>query len=429
MAPKPRRKRASRRQPAIASWARLGKTAARELERAQRVVGRSLARTLTEAGKATKAVAKAGAKASTKASTKATAKATSGTRARSGTSRRSAATGKAFAVPAAQAEALRRAFSGVASPVPAPVARAGGQWSEGSWGTGPLAMRRYRLYVPAGVEPAAPAPLLVLLHGCAQDADSFAVCTRAAAFARQRGCIVLLPEQSSRANPNRCWNWFRGETIAATEAALLMAMVDHISALHPVRSSETCLLGLSAGGAMALTMGLRYPDRFAAVGSHSGAVPHVAHNATEAARVMRGAVNQPSAMQLQALRLRLAGRTPPPLLLLHGDADRVVAFDNAGASAGLWLTLAGRDDAVAMAPRRVQRGERRSMIVMDWRHAGLPYIRLVRIEGLGHAWSGGPASQAYADPSGPDALRLAFAFFDAAAPEVAMTRTGRRAVA
>ncbi|MBY4896819.1 PHB depolymerase family esterase [Cupriavidus sp. AU9028] len=386
------------------------------------MVGRSLARTLTDAANGTKAATKAAAKAS----------ATATRPVRSPGRKRSASKGlaaTALAASSSQAEALRRAFSGVASPVPAPNARAGGRWIEGSWGSSPLTLRHYRLYLPQEPSRAAPAPLLVLLHGCAQDAGSFAVCTRAAAFARQRGCMVLLPEQSSRANPNRCWNWFRGEAIAAAEASLLMAIVDHVGALYPVRGSEIYLLGLSAGGAMAQTMALRYPDRFAAVGSHSGAVPHVASNATEAARVMRGAIGQPSAAQMQALQLRLAGRTPPPLLLLHGDADRVVAFDNAAASVNLWLMLSARSALRASAPRTIQRGTRRAITVLDWRHDGRPYVRLVRIDGMGHAWSGGPASQAYADPAGPDALRLAFAFFDAAAPVAAEAGAGRRAVA
>lgn len=321
----------------------------------------------------------------------------------------------------AMSKAAQRVLSGVASPVPPPVSRGGGRWEEGSWGLGPLVQRRYRLFIPPGASASRPAPLLVLLHGCGQDSASFAACTRAAALARSAGCVVLMPEQSSQANAQRCWNWFRSPARVAAEASLLMAIVEHICEHRPVRPDSVFVLGLSAGGAMALTLGLRYPDRFVAVGSHSGAAPYSASNAAQAARVMHGK-GQPD---LHAARLQLAGRSPPPLLLLHGDADPVVAFDNALASAALWQQLLPQAPVPA-PPRRVQRGQRRPYRVHGWSSEGRPYIRLVRIEGLAHAWSGGPSSQAFSDPSGPDALRIAWPFFMQCLAARAMPRRARK---
>lgn len=370
----------TKRRRTVNPWATLGKSAGRQMQRMQRVVTRAVTASVTQAV-------------------------------------------------SDQGKAARRALSGVTTPAAAPRVRAGGRWEEGVWGFGPLAQRRYRLFLPTGIGLSRPAPMLVLLHGCGQDAASFAACTRAASLARTRRCIVLLPEQSQQANSNRCWNWFRGEAQIAAEAGLLMGLIDHVCRTHPVRREQLHLLGLSAGGAMALTMGLRFPDRFAAVGSHSGAVPHVAGNAAQAARVMRGAMSTHSALQLQALRVRLAGRTPPPLLLIHGGSDRVVGVDNALASAGLWLTLSAPPHGAAPAifaphpERAMQRGQRHAYTVQDWWRDGRPYVRLVRVPALGHAWSGGAAGQAYADPAGPDALRIAFAFIDAATSAVRVRRT------
>jgi poly(3-hydroxybutyrate) depolymerase len=274
-----------------------------------------------------------------------------------------------------------------------------------------LAQRRYRLFMPAGVSASRPAPLLVLLHGCGQDAASFAACTRVAALARAQRCVVLMPEQSQRANAHRCWNWFHSAPQVAAEARTLMAIVDQVCRMRPIRMDQVYVFGLSAGGAMALTLALHYPDRFAAAASHSGATPHLARNASQAARVMRGHAGAHSPAEIEALSLYLAGRRPPPVLLLHGDADRVVAFDNAIASASLWQALVAPDAPAVTAPRSIQRGSRRACTVFDWCLDGKPYVRMVRVQGLGHAWSGGASGQAYADPQGPDALRMAFAFF------------------
>lgn len=323
---------------------------------------------------------------------------------------------------AAATRSAQRVLTGVATPAPAPSTRGSGRWETGSWGLGGLAQRRFRVFIPAGVTASRPAPLLVLLHGCAQDASSFAACTGAAAFGRAQRCIVLMPEQSSQANTQRCWNWFRAPARVAAEATLIMAIVEHVSRAHPVRAHQTAIFGLSAGGAMALTLALRFPDRFVMAGSHSGAPPHSAINTTQATRVMRGhgAAGGGSGYPhgtLEALRLQLAGRAPPPLLLVHGDVDHVVSFTTASDTAALWMSLStARGDAAGLLqkpPRSVQRGQRRVHRLYDWSDARGPYVRLVRIEGMGHAWSGGKARQAFADPTGPDALRLLSAFAQA----------------
>ncbi len=72
----------------------------------------------------------------------------------------------------AVAEAAQRALSGVVSPVPAPQSRGSGRWEDGTAGLGPLAQRHYRIFIPAGVTARRRAPMLVLLHGCGQDAAS-----------------------------------------------------------------------------------------------------------------------------------------------------------------------------------------------------------------------------------------------------------------
>lgn len=169
----------------------------------------------------------------------------------------------------------RQALTGVVTPARAPVSKGGGCWEEGQWGftlgIGRMAQRRYRIFVPPGVTAARPAPLLVLLHGCGQDAASFAACARVATVARDARWVVLMPEQSVQANAHRCWNWFRPAARGASETALLMSMIDHVSQRYAILANRVCAFGLSAGGAMAMMLGLRYPDRFAAIGSHSGA--------------------------------------------------------------------------------------------------------------------------------------------------------------
>ena len=271
-----------------------------------------------------------------------------------------------------------------------------GEWIEGQGGgAGPLS-RRYRLFVPDRKLEAA-LPLVVLLHGCGQDSAAMVAVSRAAAHARHKGFAVLAPEQPIEANPQRCWNWFGHEAVVMQEVEALSALVDGVCEAHALDRERVFLTGISAGGAMAMALGLHHPERFAAICGHSCPVPLQSASG--------GAL-----MSQQTIAERLGSRALPPLLLIHGDIDPVVVPANADACAALWLSLSGADPMAAAQEQVLQRDDRRRYTQRDWPD-GPSALRLIRVHGLGHAWSGGAQGQAFSDPSGPDALRLAWEFF------------------
>jgi poly(3-hydroxybutyrate) depolymerase len=97
----------------------------------------------------------------------------------------------------------------------------------------------------------------------------------------------------------------------------------------------------------------------------------------------------------------------PPLLVIHGAEDTVVAPNNGLAAVQLWAEAIG---ARAAAQRTVQRGNRYATQVTDFKRSGATVATLVEVGTLGHAWSGGAAKQAYSDGLGPDASRMAWRF-------------------
>lgn len=50
-----------------------------------------------------------------------------------------------------------------------------------------------------------------MLHGCNQNAHSFAAGTRMNQYAEEHGFAVLYPHQNNFRNLNNCWHWFNAE--------------------------------------------------------------------------------------------------------------------------------------------------------------------------------------------------------------------------
>lgn len=272
---------------------------------------------------------------------------------------------------------------------------------------GPRGARRYRLYLPPDARAGEPLPLLVMLHGCDQDAASFAASTRMNRVAERERFAVLYPEQDRVSNLHGCWHWFDLDSgRAQAEATSVLHAIDRVCRLHPVDPAAVAIAGLSAGASLAALLAVAHPARFCAVALHSGVPPGAAHSPAGALRAMRG--RGPS-MPLPAMAGSGFGHAAPwpPLLVLHGSRDTVVVPANGRETALRWAEAFG---AQAQPPRREQRGARHPVNITEFSLARRTVVTLVEICGLGHAWSGGAAGQRYGDAQGPDASRRVWRF-------------------
>jgi poly(hydroxyalkanoate) depolymerase family esterase len=279
---------------------------------------------------------------------------------------------------------------------------------EGGWipgvAMGASGARRFRLYRPPDVKLGERLPLMVMLHGCGQDANAFATSTRMNRIAMRERFLVLYPEQDRLANGHGCWNWFDTHSGRAHgESALIMKAIDQVCLLHPVDRTRVAIAGLSAGASMAALLVARHPARFKAVVMHSGIAPGTAHSTLSALGAMQG---HRRTTPLAATPVTMEAFWPP-LLVIHGDADPVVSPHNGRAAAQAWARAAG---ACAGKARSVRRGKRYPMSVTEYRRRGSIVATLVEVNGLAHAWSGGAMSKPFSDGHGPDASRMAWAF-------------------
>jgi poly(hydroxyalkanoate) depolymerase family esterase len=263
--------------------------------------------------------------------------------------------------------------------------------------------RSYKLYVPSCWKGQA-LPLVVMLHGCAQDPDDFAAGTRMNAVAEERRCFVVYPAQSPDANNSRCWNWFNAldQKHGQGEPSIIAGITRDIIDTYPVARGQVYIAGMSAGGAMAVIVGTLYPELFAAVGVHSG-LPFAA------ARDLPSAL---SAMKRGAPGAREAKSAGLPIIVFHGDQDTTVHPANGEElmAQNLRSHPLGTKALPSRLAGRVPDGHAYTR-TKHWLNDGSPLAEHWVIHGAGHAWSGGSPAGSYTDGKGPDASREIMRFF------------------
>jgi poly(hydroxyalkanoate) depolymerase family esterase len=274
--------------------------------------------------------------------------------------------------------------------------------------------RSYKLYVPSGYR-GEPLPLVVMLHGCTQDPDDFAAGTKMNELAEKRGCLVLYPAQTSSANGSKCWNWFKASDQQRDrgEPSIIAGMTRQVCDTHAVDARRIYVAGLSAGGAMAVTMALGHPELYAAVGIHSG-LPHaVARDLPSALAAMQ----QGRSASTGGAAPPLSGAAPVAAIVFHGDRDTTVHPGNGDQviaqcmpSSASQRAQAAPEPRVSVQHGQVPQGHAYTRTVYS-RMDGQSIAEHWLIHGAGHAWSGGSARGSYTDPKGPDAAEHMLRFF------------------
>lgn len=286
---------------------------------------------------------------------------------------------------------------------------------------------QYWLYLPKNVPDNAAQegwPLIVMLHGCQQSASEFAEGTRMNQLAEENGYAVLYPQQLVKLQRQRCWRWYdRSVQQGAGETLALAALIRSVCEQHTIDRRRIYACGLSAGAGMAAMLALNHPELIAAVGMHSGPVFGAGHTPMGALHVMRhGAPAQADGAIPGVLQRRAANASPGapepmpvmPAVLIQGDDDQVVRPINQQHLTRQWLQLNGVPEGstarVTVKPAG-RGGKRNAHEIQDYLVRRKLLLRVVRIAGLGHAWSGGAPDLRFNAEAGPEASRMMLAFF------------------
>ncbi len=297
-------------------------------------------------------------------------------------------------------------------PVDEPEAKNGGQFLTEAF-TNHAGTRDYKVYIPSSYQ-GQTLPLVVMLHGCTQNPDDFAAGTGMNVLAEKHQCFVVYPAQAPAANGSKCWNWFNAadQHRDQGEPSIIAGITRRIIGTYPVDARRVYVAGLSAGGAMAATMGMTYPDLYAAVGVHSGLPYAVAHDLPSALTAMKEGGPTPGRQRDVRVPGAERGSVVVPTIVFHGDRDTKVHPRNGDQVIAQWTTIHARDGAHNVTLQRGQVPDGHAYTRAIYHDAsGQAILEQWSVHGAGHAWSGGSSSGSYTDPKGPDAAKEMIRFF------------------
>jgi poly(hydroxyalkanoate) depolymerase family esterase len=287
----------------------------------------------------------------------------------------------------------------------------GGRFVPGSY-TNQAGTRSYKLYIPSAYH-GQPLPLVVMLHGCSQNPDDFAAGTRMNVLAEDFQCFIAYPAQSQSANGSKCWNWFEpaNQQRDFGEPSIIAGLTRQIIDNYRVDKRRIYVAGLSAGGAMAMTLAMTYPDLYAAVGIHSGLPYAVARDLPSAFTAMHG--------RAETSALWPGANSAVPTIVFHGDRDTTVHPCNSDQVIAQCAPSPAGPGALPESGPAPRTNVERGRIPHGYAYTRTTYHdasgQLVMehwlVHGAGHAWSGGSPCGSYTDPKGPDASKEMLRFF------------------
>jgi poly(hydroxyalkanoate) depolymerase family esterase len=227
------------------------------------------------------------------------------------------------------------------------------------FGTDPGSLQSYT-YIPKNFPKNG--PLVVVLHGSTQSAESYDSGSGWSALADECGIALLFPEQRKTNNSIKSFNWFKfGDSHrGGGEPLSIRQMVKQVVGDHTIDPSRVFITGMSSGGAMATVMLATYPEVFAGGAIIAGLPYRSAVTLMEALVRMRG-YGGPSDSKLDALvRGASTFEGPwPTISVWHGGSDLTVDNANADSIVRQWQKIhevegpPTREEEVDGFPRQV----------------------------------------------------------------------------
>lgn len=213
-----------------------------------------------------------------------------------------------------------------------------------NFGTNPGNLNGY-YYIPTNLTAAS--PLVIVCHGCDQDAQEIADRTEWNKLADAYGFKLLYPEQKVFNNGTKCFNWFNSfdNERDQGELASINQMVDYMVANHNIDGNRIYITGMSAGAAITVAFSASYPDVINRAAALAGGPYKSAASSVDALYAMNPGYDRTSTQWGDRIRNENPNYTGdyPKMAIFHGTTDAVVAYANAEELAEQWCNVNGTD--------------------------------------------------------------------------------------
>jgi polyhydroxybutyrate depolymerase len=229
--------------------------------------------------------------------------------------------------------------------------------------------RSYIVYVPSAWTPSSSWPLVFVLHGFTQSAQTIMNVSNFNAVADTGSFIVVYPNGIGNA-----WNTNSGMTGGSTanDVGFIGALTDTLQSLFNIDTTRVFSCGFSAGGYMSHRLACESPRCYAGIASVAGTMSDLAYNTCTPAR-------------------------PVPVAQIHGTTDGIVSY-NGGAQGGksvddvvaLWVQNNGcaSPPVVTQLPD-INTTDNSTVELSQYSSCnGGVEVRLYKVIGGGHQWPG-----------------------------------------
>lgn len=242
------------------------------------------------------------------------------------------------------------------------------------------------VHVPAGLGVGEPRPLVVVLHGCWEDAAVHAANAGWNDVADARRLYVVHAEEPAQVQ--QCLDWWSATSQAGGgDAAGVLAMIDAVAATWSIDPARVYVVGFSSGAALAVNLLATSPGRFAGGVVHA-ALPYRGYTGTDVGTL--GYIFTEHDQTPAARAAVMPGPGPyPPVLAFVGDADATVHPSYTRELVEQWTAAQGAD-AVADAEGALKPGHAGHVLRTFRASDGRTVIATVTIAGMAHGYAVDP---------------------------------------
>ena len=241
-------------------------------------------------------------------------------------------------------------------------------------------------------------PLVVILHGCSQSAKKTVELSGWDKLSQELDVNLLAPQQRFSNNSGRCFNWFLKEDNSFNngEARSIYEMINYVQSIQQIDRNQVFITGFSAGGQMAVSMLVLYPNMFEGGAVFACGPYGTAEKQSEALDAMKGkhGLSKDELVNKVIDIHPTTDKSYPRLAIYQGLKDDIVQPELANQLANQWLGLEKQSSFSIDITEQVN-GIDGIHCTIYMNQLNIPFVKLYELNAFGHQLAVDPGEEVY----------------------------------